>query len=173
MCEINESKIWREGPTFLKNQESTWPEKLPNSKVSDGPEKCIKTYLTITSTDDKQSLVIDPNRFSSFAFLVKVVGYSCGNLSITVERKKRRTNLIIMYNKHVSYHHFKMDSSNTIVKLVDKNCFIHSVLNLKTNVLSKIRKDREGGGGGGYSQTGQHSYGMQKYYPCWRKHPYI
>lgn len=32
--EIDKSKFWTEGSTFLKNKESTWPEKLPNNRVS-------------------------------------------------------------------------------------------------------------------------------------------
>ena len=31
------------------------------------------------------------------------------------------------FNKHVSYHHFKMGSLNTKVKLVDKSCFMVSI----------------------------------------------
>ena len=47
------------------------------------------------------------------------------------------------FNKHVSYHHFKMDSLNTIVKLamVDKKCFMASI-DLKDAYYSiPIRKE--------------------------------
>jgi hypothetical protein len=45
--------------------------------------------------------------------------------------KKDGTHRVILnlkdFNKHVSYHHFKMDSLTTIVQLVDKNCFMASI----------------------------------------------
>ena len=45
--------------------------------------------------------------------------------------KKYGTHRVILnlqdFNKHVSYYNFKMDSLNTIVKLVDKNYFMASI----------------------------------------------
>jgi hypothetical protein len=59
--------------------------------------------------------------------------------------KKDGTHRVILnlkdFNEHVSYHHFKMDSLNTIVKLVDKNCFMASI-DLKDAYYSiPIRKE--------------------------------
>ena len=59
--------------------------------------------------------------------------------------KKDGTHRVILnlqdFNKHVFYHHFKIDSLNTIVKLVDKNCFMASI-DLKDAYYSiPIRKE--------------------------------
>ena len=45
--------------------------------------------------------------------------------------KKDGTHRVILnlkdFNRNVSYHHFKMDSLNTILKLIDKDCFMASL----------------------------------------------
>ena len=58
--------------------------------------------------------------------------------------KKDGTHRVILnlkdFNRNVSYHHFKMDSLNTILKLLDKDCFMAS-LDLKDAYYSiPIRK---------------------------------
>ena len=59
--------------------------------------------------------------------------------------KKDGTHRVILnlkdFNEHVSYHHFKMDSLNTIVKLVDKNCFMASIDLKDTYYSIPIRKE--------------------------------
>ena len=40
--QLIESKRWKEGAEFLKDDEPTWPERLPNNKVLDGTEECIQ-----------------------------------------------------------------------------------------------------------------------------------
>ena len=45
--------------------------------------------------------------------------------------KKNGSHQVILnlkdFNTNVSYHHFKMDSLNTIFKLIDKDCFMASI----------------------------------------------
>jgi hypothetical protein len=40
---------------------------------------------------------------------------------------KKNGSYLKQFNKYVSYHHFKMDSLNTITKLVVKNCYMASI----------------------------------------------
>ena len=54
--------------------------------------------------------------------------------------KRRHSQGHIEFNKYISYYHFRMDSLTTIIKLVDKNCFM-ACIDLKDAYYSiPIRK---------------------------------
>ena len=66
--------------------------------------------------------------------------------NIFTRPKKDGTHRVIInlkdFNKHVSYYHFKMDSLNTIVKLVDNDCFMASI-DLKDAYYSTPIRERD------------------------------
>jgi hypothetical protein len=66
--------------------------------------------------------------------------------NIFTRPKKDGTHRVIInlkdFNKHVSYYHFKMDSLNTIVKLVDDDCFMASI-DLKDAYYSTPIRERD------------------------------
>jgi hypothetical protein len=66
--------------------------------------------------------------------------------NIFTRPKKDGTHRVIInlndFNKHVSYYHFKMDSLNTIVKLVDNDCFMAS-MDLKDAYYSIPIRERD------------------------------
>ena len=62
---LSENRFWMEGPSFLKEDETTWPSKP--SKEVDKSDDCerrstVKTYAT---KDCNQCVSIDPTKFSS------------------------------------------------------------------------------------------------------------
>ena len=72
---LSENCFWMEGPSFLKEDESTWPSKP--SKEVDKPDDCkrrstVKTYAT---KDCHQCASIDPTKFSSLRHLYRVTGW--------------------------------------------------------------------------------------------------
>ncbi|KAL9966671.1 hypothetical protein ACROYT_G024783 [Oculina patagonica] len=73
---LAESKVWLEGPAFLKDDESTWPATPPPRDNTKKIEDCERRTVTRTHmTMSHASTIIDPNKFSSLKRLVRVTGW--------------------------------------------------------------------------------------------------
>ena len=73
---LAESKVWLEGPAFLKDDESTWPAAPPPRDNTKQIEDCERRTVTRTHmTKSHASAVINPNKFSSLKRLVRVTGW--------------------------------------------------------------------------------------------------
>lgn len=65
--------------------------------------------------------------------IIEVTEHEQGEIisNIFTRPKKDGTHRVILnlkdFNNCATYHHFKMDSLNTIVKLVDRNCFMATI----------------------------------------------
>ena len=73
---LAESKVWLEGPAFLKDDQSTWPAAPPlrdNTKKIEGCER--RTVTRTHMTKSHASAIINPNKFSSLKRLVRVTGW--------------------------------------------------------------------------------------------------
>lgn len=73
------NRVWMEGPAFLINDESTWPEKLPNdptrSTDASGEEKKTQTHVT-KEADAAEDRRLDPKRYSSLGRLIRVTAWT-------------------------------------------------------------------------------------------------
>ena len=92
---LAESKVWLEGPAFLKDKESTWPAAPPPRDNTKKTEDCERRTVTRTHmTKSHVSEIIDLNKFSSLKRLVRVTGWfhrfltNC-RLSLNSRRKDR------------------------------------------------------------------------------------
>lgn len=73
---LEESDVWMEGPTFLKDDESTWPAVLPlkeNAEQTSDCERRTKNRTHVTKSSASES--IDPSRYSNMTHLVHVTGW--------------------------------------------------------------------------------------------------
>ena len=71
---LAESKVWLEGPAFLKDDESTWPAAPPPRDNTKQIEDCERRTVTRTHmTKSHASAIIDPNKFSSHKRLVRMI----------------------------------------------------------------------------------------------------
>ena len=78
--DLIESKFWKEGPEFLKVDQSTWPEKVPTTVAAEFEhcegKRASKTYLTHNHNEDTTSEVfMDPTKYSSLQRLVRVTAW--------------------------------------------------------------------------------------------------
>ena len=73
-AELNDSTFWAEGPTFLKEPETSWPTSPSrNPKPVDGNER--RTHTQTHATNVRDDPPIDPKRFSSFRRLCRVMAW--------------------------------------------------------------------------------------------------
>ena len=73
---LAESKVWMEGPAFLKGDQLTWPAAPPprdNTKKTEHCERRTPTRAHMTRTC--AMVIIDPKKFSSLKRLVHVTGW--------------------------------------------------------------------------------------------------
>ena len=78
--DLIESKFWKEGPEFLKADQSTWPEKVPTTVAAEFEhcegKRASKTHLTQNPNEATTSEVfMDPTKYSSLQRLVRVTAW--------------------------------------------------------------------------------------------------
>ena len=78
--QLSTSKVWMEGPEFLKRDESCWPEKLPNhgakTELVDREQKKEQTHHAIQNDGAaKKQMLIDPSTFSSLTALLRITAW--------------------------------------------------------------------------------------------------
>ena len=77
--ELRDSKLWWEGPKWLREEKETWPNNEPLEDLSEVSEERKKAIVLTTSVAEKESesvsKVIDINRFSKLGKLLRVTSY--------------------------------------------------------------------------------------------------
>ncbi len=75
--ELAESKLWIEGPEFLRTDESTWPEKLPSGTATPDHAKERRVEAHASSSKDRPAdeSFLNPTNFSSLGRLVRVTAW--------------------------------------------------------------------------------------------------
>ena len=77
--QITESKLWIEGPEFLKSDESCWPEKLPNNNADgssiDVERRKEQTHNTGSHVTVEKPELLDPSKFSSLTKLYRTTAW--------------------------------------------------------------------------------------------------
>ena len=75
--ELAESKLWIEGPEFLKTDECTWPEKLPSGTANPDHAKERRVEAHASSCKDRPAheSFLNPTNFSSLGRLVRITAW--------------------------------------------------------------------------------------------------
>ena len=77
--ELRDSKLWWEGPKWLREEKETWPNNEPLEDLNEVSEERKKAIVLTTSVAEKESesvsKVIDINRFSKLGKLLRVTSY--------------------------------------------------------------------------------------------------
>ena len=77
--ELRDSKLWWEGPKWLKEEKETWPNNEPLEDSNEVSEERKKASVLTTSVAEEESesvsKVIDINRFSKLGKLLRVTSY--------------------------------------------------------------------------------------------------
>ena len=75
--ELAKSKLWVEGPDFLKTDESTWPEKLPGG--IENPDEVSERRVNVHASSTKDKIThegfLKPASFSSLRRLIRVTAW--------------------------------------------------------------------------------------------------
>ena len=76
--QLSQCQTWTEGPEFLKEDESTWPEKLPGERTDKNEERERRTRSTFATGDANPKNSPDrlvPDKFSSLSRLLHVTAW--------------------------------------------------------------------------------------------------
>lgn len=126
----------------ISNYISAWANITSDKEILDDicglkidlSETPAQNYFTPTkfNSEETQHITIEINKMLQKQ-VIQCTNHVQGEIisNIFTRPKKDGTHRIILnlkdFNECVSYHHFKMDSLHTIIKLVDKNCFMASL----------------------------------------------
>jgi len=116
--ELTDSKLWKEGPEFLKEDETVWPSRLPNVTSDKDDLEVNKTARAHISTIQVlQDFPPDPSNFSNFQRLVRVTGWVLRfvkNCRVLAESKTKASTLSNEETKK---------AENLLIKHAQAECF--------------------------------------------------
>ena len=133
VAELHEAKIWWSGPEFLSLKPSQWPGKravavVPTTAKQEELKKCktAESTFTVRVIEVEEESKLNPNRYSSFARLVRVTAWVFRFIeNCSRGNDKRITDLT---TEELS------DSENSIIKSVQHNTF--------SSELKALHKDK-------------------------------
>ena len=75
VSELVQSRVWKEGPQFLLEDEMNWPEDPPGTSASqnDVQEECKMARTNVAQVSEKN--VLNPRTFSSLRRLVSITAW--------------------------------------------------------------------------------------------------
>ena len=75
VSELAQSRVWKEGPQFVLENETNWPARVPGMDTlsSDTKEECRMVRTSVTQVLDSNEL--NPKNFSDFRRLVRVTAW--------------------------------------------------------------------------------------------------